>query len=138
MYYIDSPPESKLAHYNQILQPSPDDKFIDMLPAPISFQEHLEEMRRNLKTYPSAFVGEIGLDRSFRIPHPTEMGRHPNRASSTDIGGTTYSCSRVGSVCEHPWGTGTRCFVSDSVEPMERVRTAIKIEEAETEAATTA
>ncbi|KAF9454177.1 Metallo-dependent hydrolase [Macrolepiota fuliginosa MF-IS2] len=39
------------------------------LPTPRPLDEVLNEMRQNLSDFPTAMVGEIGLDRSFHIPY---------------------------------------------------------------------
>jgi Tat protein secretion system quality control protein TatD with DNase activity len=66
--------DAKIAHYQSILQPSRDnpseedrETFLS-LPDPTPFSAFLAETRKHLQLYPYALVGEIGLDRSFRIP----------------------------------------------------------------------
>lgn len=51
----------------------------DALPAPKALQEALEEIENYLKMFPDALVGEVGLDRSFRLPDPREEGRKLTR-----------------------------------------------------------
>ena len=60
----------KQAHYGRVIRPSPvdDDDFIRSLPSPLSLSDLLEQIRSHLERYPLALVGEIGLDRAFRIP----------------------------------------------------------------------
>ncbi|KAL2826823.1 hypothetical protein BDW59DRAFT_144759 [Aspergillus cavernicola] len=62
--------EAKNAHYSKVLKPSPDNDFISSLPEPKPLSHLLSEMRSNLSTFPTALIGEIGLDRSFRLPQP--------------------------------------------------------------------
>lgn len=90
--------EIKKAHYEKVLAPSPKDKpdgdhFISALPAPKLLSELLAETRERLLANPTgiptggggrrrregdgkgrrgvtALVGEIGLDRAFRLPNP--------------------------------------------------------------------
>lgn len=66
--------EAKVKHYQSVLQParpepSDEDRQIFLsLPDPTSFSTFLTRTRQQLSKYPYALVGEIGLDRSFRIP----------------------------------------------------------------------
>ncbi|KAL3478756.1 hypothetical protein BJX99DRAFT_256169 [Aspergillus californicus] len=62
--------ETKKAHYSKVLKPPPDDAFISTLPDPKPLSQLLSEMRSNLSTFPAALIGEIGLDRAFRLPQP--------------------------------------------------------------------
>lgn len=62
---------SKLDHYKSVLVPSPDDsEFLSRLPNPRSLSAYIAETRAYLIKYPFALVGEIGIDRTFRIPQP--------------------------------------------------------------------
>jgi Tat protein secretion system quality control protein TatD with DNase activity len=66
--------DAKIKHYQQVLQPSRDnptdqDRQIFLsLPDPTPFSTFLSLTRQHLTQFPYALVGEIGLDRSFRIP----------------------------------------------------------------------
>lgn len=56
-------------HYRRVLTPEPDDDFVRSLPPPIPVSKFLAETEERLRECPTALVGEIGLDRPFRIPH---------------------------------------------------------------------
>ena len=59
----------KSEHYRSTLSPSPEDPdFIANLPDPRPLSALLDQTRIYLNRYPYAIVGEIGLDRAFRIP----------------------------------------------------------------------
>ncbi|KAF7192957.1 Cut9-interacting protein scn1 [Pseudocercospora fuligena] len=61
--------EQKAAHYQSVLTPKSDDRdFLDRLPDPRPFGEFISQTRKYLQKYPLALIGEVGLDRSFRIP----------------------------------------------------------------------
>ena len=82
--------EAKIAHYQSVLQPSretptEEDREIYLsLPDPTSFSKFLSRTRENLGKYPYALVGEIGLDRAFRIPEA--WAGNPDLWSKRDSG----------------------------------------------------
>ena len=55
-------------HYESIFKPTPSQDFIAHLPKPIPWDRALKDLRERLETNPKAQVGEIGLDKSFRLP----------------------------------------------------------------------
>lgn len=62
--------EQKLSHYQQVLTPTSgvDDHLAQSLPEPTSFEHFLRTLEEHLLEFPLALVGEVGLDKSFRIP----------------------------------------------------------------------
>ena len=66
----------KRDHYKAVIVPSPrDETFIQGLPEPRTLTELLFEIKAHLERYPLALVGEIGLDRSFRIPEIQQISQ---------------------------------------------------------------
>ncbi|KAK9247014.1 hypothetical protein V1506DRAFT_533281 [Lipomyces tetrasporus] len=68
LYISPSPPENKYVHYRMVLFPEPPNDFVDLLPDPVSLASFIEILSKNLETHKHALVGEIGIDRSFRLP----------------------------------------------------------------------
>lgn len=64
-------PPSKIAHYRNVLTGSSadDDAFFLALPDPKPLSTLLNETRARLLAHPDALVGEIGLDKAFRLPN---------------------------------------------------------------------
>jgi Tat protein secretion system quality control protein TatD with DNase activity len=61
--------DQKAAHYQSVLAPKSDDREILLsLPDPKPFGEFIAQMKGHLEGFPLALVGEVGLDKSFRIP----------------------------------------------------------------------
>jgi Tat protein secretion system quality control protein TatD with DNase activity len=60
---------TKIEHYQRVLTPPPDeDDFLHSLPTPIPLSKFIEDSETRLRMFPVALVGEIGLDRAFRLP----------------------------------------------------------------------
>ncbi|MCJ1368592.1 hypothetical protein MMC16_007736 [Acarospora aff. strigata] len=78
----------KISHYQAVLTPKPDDhKFMLALPNPRLLSTYLAHTKDYLKQYPLALIGEVGLDRSFRIPNDWVLEQQNERDASLTPGG---------------------------------------------------
>lgn len=83
-----STPPAQMEHYQAVLTPKPDDvNFIVALPEPRSLTAYLAHTKTSLQRFPFALVGEIGLDRSFRLPLDWPVDQHGERDASLTLGG---------------------------------------------------
>lgn len=90
--------DRKILHYKNALTPSPDESFILALPDPKPISQLISETRERLLSFPTALVGEIGLDRAFRLPNLWTQQDIENRDESLTPGsreGRTLSPHRV-------------------------------------------
>lgn len=81
---------AKLAHYAAVLQPSPkadDTAFLDSLPEPQPLSSFIEETRARLEEHPLALVGEIGVDKAFRLPQAFDKQTSSARDETLTPGG---------------------------------------------------
>lgn len=96
--------EAKLSHYASVLIPHrerPSESDISTflsLPDPLPISTFLAHTRRHLETHPLALIGEIGLDRAFRIPEALTSDRSAEYADFTPGGRegrrlTPFRCS---------------------------------------------
>ena len=97
--------EAKTTHYARILTPSrtpPSETDLQTylsLPSPLPITPLLASLRTHLASHPHALVGEIGLDRSFRIPYPWTPSGLAERDTGLTPGGregrrlTPYRCT---------------------------------------------
>ena len=86
----DDEQAAKLAHYAAVLQPSPkadETAFLDSLPEPRPLSSFLAETRRRLEEHPLALVGEIGVDKAFRLPQAFDDQTLSARDESLTPGG---------------------------------------------------
>lgn len=80
--------KQKMLHYQSVLTPkSGDDAFLQALPDTRPFGHFITQTREYLKKYPLALVGEVGLDRSFRIPEAWLPGQDNERDDGLTPGG---------------------------------------------------
>jgi Tat protein secretion system quality control protein TatD with DNase activity len=66
--------ESKEEHYRHIFKdadehPEAFQKLLAHLPEPVALRTVLEDVRQNLMAFPRAMLGEVGIDRAFRVPY---------------------------------------------------------------------
>ena len=77
-----------VGHYRGVFTPPPeDDDFLASFPDPLPLSRYLDQARDHLQKYPFALVGEIGLDRSFRVPDH-RLPKHPKKAFEERISGS--------------------------------------------------
>lgn len=67
----------KVAHYRKVLTGEATEHLISGLPGPRSLSSLLKAVRQHLSSHPHALLGEVGLDRSFRIPENFQWREHP-------------------------------------------------------------
>lgn len=79
----------KTEHYNRVITPAPgdDDDFITSLPDPRPLSGLIDQTRSYLERHPFAMVGEVGLDRTFRIPGLTLVDSGSERDTALTPGG---------------------------------------------------
>lgn len=80
------PVPSKEEHYRTLFLSNPSVKkeealssLLPTLPEPRSLRSMMEELRSNLLAHPTAMLGEVGIDRSFRIAEPPYPSPAPRK-----------------------------------------------------------
>ena len=78
----------KADHYKAVINPSPrNSEFLQKLPDPRPLSEFIAQTRLYLEKYPFALVGEIGIDRAFRIPENSSEVNKDETGSDLTAGG---------------------------------------------------
>jgi Tat protein secretion system quality control protein TatD with DNase activity len=77
---------AKQAHYSAVLQPEPSSDFVASLPNPVAVSSFINATESRLSAYQYALVGEIGVDKAFRLPEPWNPS-HTDRDSTLTPGG---------------------------------------------------
>ncbi|BGP14613.1 hypothetical protein JCM10213_002219 [Rhodosporidiobolus nylandii] len=91
-----APPDallSKEAHYASLFadpadasKPHPQLSLVlPLFPDPVPISTFLSSLEASLLARPSSHVGEIGLDRAFRIPNPPEISADKRNPKNTDL-----------------------------------------------------
>lgn len=81
---------TKQDHYHSLFPNLPTELF-ESFPEPTPMSRFIQEsLRPHLEAYPQAMLGEVGLDKSFRIPYPTTEAKsnrsdHKHAKKYTDL-----------------------------------------------------
>ncbi|KAK5086945.1 Cut9-interacting protein scn1 [Lithohypha guttulata] len=89
-------------HYRGVLTPEPDKAFLKTLPKPRKLSSFLHETEMRLQEFPSAVIGEIGLDRSFRVPHGDFKSEDDSEVTPRDM------TAKTGGLNEGEYTPGSR------------------------------
>ncbi|KAK3352367.1 hypothetical protein B0T25DRAFT_184179 [Lasiosphaeria hispida] len=90
MTYVPLEPadaQQKAKHYTAVLSPAPDSDFLSSLPDPLPLSGFIAETRGRLVDNPTALIGEIGLDKAFRLPWGWNQTEKPERDTGLTPGG---------------------------------------------------
>ncbi|TFA99170.1 Cut9-interacting protein scn1 [Trichoderma ghanense] len=80
--------DAKIAHYQAVLSPTPQDRsLLSSLPTPTPLSSLLSSTREYLSSFPLALVGEVGLDKGFRLPQQRPPGDDYSRDENLTPGG---------------------------------------------------
>lgn len=72
---------TKIEHYQSVLEPPPGegDPVLERLPEPVLLADHIDRLESLLNAHPNALVGEVGLDKMFKIKLKNEL--HPHKVA---------------------------------------------------------
>ncbi|KAK9477476.1 putative Cut9 interacting protein Scn1 [Lipomyces japonicus] len=74
-------PTSKHDHYKRVLQPEPDDDVIAQLPEPVPLVKLVAAVEQHVKANELAQIGEVGLDKNFRVRVGSRLSPHRVKVS---------------------------------------------------------
>ncbi|KAK4130792.1 Metallo-dependent hydrolase [Trichocladium antarcticum] len=77
----------KAKHYGAVLSPAPDADFIAASPDPLPLSAFIAETRRRVLDAGTALIGEVGVDKAFRLPWPWNPAEHSGRDGGLTPGG---------------------------------------------------
>ncbi|KAH8735543.1 hypothetical protein BGZ61DRAFT_340985 [Ilyonectria robusta] len=83
----DAAAAAKAAHYASVLAPAPSPSFLASLPTPIPISAFISSTQTRLLDHPHALVGEIGLDKAFRLPQAWNASAQDSRDDGLTPGG---------------------------------------------------
>lgn len=83
----DDDEEAKRRHYTTVLSSKPTPEFISNLPTPTPLSTFITSTRAHLQAHPLALVGEIGIDKAFRLPQEWDPSTLAARDTTLTPGG---------------------------------------------------